>query len=38
MCHDKNIRDVVGPKKSLKAILDILPNVKGIYAPFLLVL
>ena len=35
MCHDKNVRGMVGPRKMLRAILDIRPHVPGICAHFL---
>ena len=34
VCHDKNIRGMVGPKKTLRSKLDIQPNIWGICSPF----
>ena len=34
MCYDRNAKGMVGPKKRLKAILDIRPNVGGISTHF----
>ena len=38
MCHDRNVRGMVGSKKRLRAKLDIWPNIRGICAHFPLVL
>ena len=34
MCHDRNVRGMVGLKKMLRVKLDIRPNVGGIYVSF----
>ena len=34
MCHGRNVMSLVGPKKTLRTILDQQPNVRGICAPF----